>query len=62
MIKKDKHGEFVCICSTECGAELFGGIQDDFRVVVTYVKDQGWKIINDDGEWIHLCPDCRDPQ
>lgn len=50
-------GEFTAECS-ECGAEEYGGVEDNFLNFVEYIKDLGWKIKKDDDEWVHLCPDC----
>lgn len=33
----------------------------DFSDAVQAMKDAGWKIQrNDDGEWEHFCPECRE--
>lgn len=61
MIDRVK-GEFRVQCDGEgCGAELFGGVTDDFREFVAEIKAQGW--VNQrtsSGEWEHMCPDCQD--
>ena len=53
-------GEFVCECN-ECGDTFYGGCEDDFYGFVQQVRGEGWRITkDDDGEWVHLCPECRD--
>jgi len=57
MIGKNSEGEFYCSCS-ECGAELYGGVEDNFLEFVEWLKAEGWHIRKEDEEWLHLCPNC----
>lgn len=56
MIGKKK-GEFVATCE-DCGAEFYGGVQEDFRAFVDEIKANGWTVRNNDGDWEHYCEDC----
>ena len=56
MIRKS-NGEFVAEC-VECGAEFYGGVEDDFHRFIDAMKAEGWRIRNDGGEWQHFCDDC----
>lgn len=58
MIRNNK-GEFVAECS-ECGAETYGGTEDDFRAFVEQIKEEGWKVRKDGEDWLHICPDCQE--
>lgn len=55
MIRKD-HGELVCECDG-CGTEKYGGTLN-FQMFVEDIKDEGWKIRKDNGEWCHYCESC----
>lgn len=56
MIRKSK-GEFVATCE-DCGAEFFGGVQDDFRAFVEDMKAEGWQVRKNGEDWEHYCEDC----
>lgn len=57
MIRRS-NDEFIAEC-TECGTEFAGGVEDDFRAFVQALKDAGWQVRNNDGEWEHYCEDCK---
>ncbi len=57
MIRKEK-GELIAECD-ECGTEFPSGIEVDLRSFVGGLKDAGWSIEKDEGEWLHICPECR---
>lgn len=33
---------------------------DDFQEAVSEMKQDGWLITKLDGEWVHLCPSCKE--
>lgn len=41
----------------DCGDKL-EIIGEEFRACVEDVKTNGWRIFKEEGEWVHLCPDC----
>ncbi len=57
MIRNERDGELVVECN-ECGTELYGG-SEDFRDFIQSLKDDGWKIRSEDGDWCHYCPECN---
>lgn len=59
MIQRER-GEFICYCD-DCGEELAGGVEDDFRAFIAEIKAAGWKIRKDGDDWEHICPDCQQP-
>lgn len=54
-------GNYQEIACDECGSEtdqLFR--EDEFLDMVADAKTAGWSFQKDgDGNWVHLCPDCR---
>lgn len=34
--------------------------EDDFIEAVNAIKDEGWKVFKENGEWKHMCPSCRE--
>ena len=60
MIKRS-NGELGVECN-ECGAELWGGCTDDFQEFIEELKRDGWKIQRNEGEWEHICSDCREDE
>jgi hypothetical protein len=56
MIRTEK-GEFVAEC-TDCGDREYGGTEEDFRQFVASLREGGWNVYRDRGDWTHLCPDC----
>lgn len=63
----DRHkGELFCICD-ECGEELKdkrGSAAryepDDFDVLVSDLRDAGWRISKEGSVYEHHCPDCQE--
>jgi hypothetical protein len=35
---------------------------DEFDVMISDAKDEGWKVSKADGQWEHTCPDCAAPR
>ena len=33
--------------------------KEDFDIMISDAKRDDWLIINDDGEWKHICPSCN---
>lgn len=46
---------FVC---DECGIE-HSVSGTDFRDALEDAKGAGWRAVPQDGDWLHLCPDCQ---
>ncbi len=60
MIRREG-GDLVAECD-ECG-ETREAETDDFHDFVEELKDAGWRIRKEDGEWKHRCPDVAcDPE
>lgn len=55
MIHKEDD-ELVAECD-DCGLSEYGGTLE-FKEFVQQLKDTGWKIRKEDGQWLHRCPDC----
>jgi hypothetical protein len=55
-----ERGDLVAECE-ECGETTEGDIRGErvFLAFVAELKDRGWKIRNEDGDWLHYCPDCE---
>jgi hypothetical protein len=52
-------GEFVAVC--ECGNEITGGCEDNFRAFLREIRDAGWVISKGEGDkWLHTCPECQE--
>ena len=52
-----QHNKTVFICDN-CGdgTEEF----DNFNEGMQYIKQEGWKLSNVSGVWVHYCPICRE--
>jgi hypothetical protein len=49
---------FECdICDNTFDAET-----DDFDVAWASAKKLGWKVLKDNGEWEHRCPECAEEE
>ena len=57
MIRRED-GELTAECDS-CGTSFAGGVQDDFQAFIDDLKDAGWRITLEDGEWTHTCDDCQ---
>jgi len=54
----DRDGStFVASCDFCCSESLDIG-EHDFLEAVAWLKEQGWKIFKQNGEWHHKGPDC----
>lgn len=50
-------GMMQLVC--ECGVSQPRTYEaDEFSVMVSDAKDDGWRITKEDDEWVHTCPDC----
>lgn len=59
MIEKQGH-KIELVCDT-CGITALGPYQNsDFDVMIADAKEDDWEITNEEGEWIHNCPNCVD--
>lgn len=60
MIER-RYGKIVFICN-ECEVEEFETGTDDFNEALQEFKSDAegseWVIMNDEGEWKHICPSC----
>ena len=56
-----RYGKIVFICD-ECEAEEFETSSSDFQEALEEFKSDSegseWVIMNDDGEWRHICSAC----
>jgi hypothetical protein len=54
-------GKIETLCNgNECGVSHGTYDNDDFQIMISDLKRDGWKIVkNANGEWEHYCPDCR---
>lgn len=57
MLKRVK-GDIVFVCDGECGEELDTGT-GFFPTADNTRSAEGWIVFQRDGEWVHMCPDCR---
>lgn len=58
MLLRRAKGQLVFECD-ECGVTHYSGEHADFTAFLVEIKDEGWSIRKDeDGEWMHICPDC----
>ena len=55
MIER-QHGKIQIECDS-CG-QVFDGDTDDWDVVWTDAKDEGWRARKRDDKWTHACPEC----
>lgn len=57
-IERDKHGEFYVECSLCEDIEELPDAES-FQEAVAETKGAGWSVRMHDGEWVHLCPNCK---
>ena len=50
--------QFIAECS-ECGHEVFTE-EDNFHLALARIKRDGWKVVQDRGEWLHICDSCNE--
>jgi hypothetical protein len=49
-------GKMQLVC--QCGASRKVYAAEDFTIMITEAKADGWKVQKVAGEWEHSCPDC----
>lgn len=51
---------FADVECDECGHEerLDFDEYTSWSSLIARIKDEGWRIRRDRGEWVHICPDC----
>ena len=49
-------GKQQLVCA--CGAAHKVYAAEDFTIMISEAKDEGWKVTKVAGEWEHTCPDC----
>lgn len=59
MIEKHS-GKQQLVC--ECGASHRVYLAEDFQIMISDAKADGWKVQKVAGEWTHACPDCAAPR
>ena len=59
MIERDPPFYFDVSCDS-CSAGNERVDAEDFMEAVDYIKKQGWTIKYEEGEYVHICPDCSD--
>ena len=57
MIDKLDFGIFDMYCDGCYEREEFD-VDNDFYQMITEAKENGWKIINRNGNWDHYCQEC----
>lgn len=56
ITKKGYVYKLICdICGEDSGENF-----DNFDEAVEYKKEAGWRSVKEDGEWIEMCPDCKE--
>lgn len=53
--KRDKGATLKC---TKCGKAHEFDLRHTFGVVQQWLKDNGWRVRNEHGTWLHYCPTC----
>ena len=57
-IEIDKDWDFKRVFCDNCSNEFNYDYLKDFWDVLAHIKQEGWKIYKEKGEWFHICPDC----
>ena len=60
-IHREDYGGTMCLECDECG-ELQGDIytRNQFSEMIVDGKKDGWAIVEEKGDWRHICPICID--
>ena len=59
MISKDHaFGNYIIDCDKCSFSDSLDA--DEFQGATVLAKDAGWRIVNDRGLWIHICPSCQE--
>jgi hypothetical protein len=56
MIERD--GGYIIFECDSCSEELETNA-DEWKDAMAYFRSMGWRSVNIDDEWMHLCPLCR---
>lgn len=63
MIERNREMEcYDVTCDGKKCQEYLQVETDSFSACRAEMKEQGWRIIKDGDEWIHLCPACVESQ
>lgn len=60
IIEYDNDSEFMEVECNECNET--GEFDGSFIDCIDDMKLEGWDIKQVDGEWEHICPDCKNPK
>ena len=60
MIESDREmGTFEIFCDqVACPESLEVDTDGDWHAMIAQVKEEGWRIIKEDGGYSHMCPGC----
>ncbi len=59
MIQHDRKLSLMTLVCDDCGDELGDEFDnDDFSEMLASAKKEGWRVVREEREWKHYCPDC----
>jgi Fe2+ or Zn2+ uptake regulation protein len=56
IIKDGRERQLEC---DGCPATTDPFDHEDFQLMIDTAKRDGWQITSQNGEWSHICPDCK---
>jgi len=51
------YGKVAFVCD-DCETESDTQSGEDFDILLNDLKEAGWRVVKEGGEWCHYCPNC----
>lgn len=58
MFERKDHNEGEIVFGCDNCTETYDTEDTDFPTALRRVKNEGWKVKKESGDWVHYCPNC----